>query len=126
MFSTEFFVEEDMLVGTAQTYKPSLCAGHCAERSFFSIISGFICSWLRPVFVAAQAFSASRWLLCGGAQAPGRVASAVAAHGLRVCGSQAQSTGSLVEVRYVCCPVACGILPDQGSNPWPLRWRADS
>ena len=24
------------------------------------------------------------------------------------------------------CPVACGILPDQGSNPCPLHWQADS
>ena len=22
--------------------------------------------------------------------------------------------------------VACGILPDQGLNPWPLHWQADS
>ena len=24
------------------------------------------------------------------------------------------------------CSVACGILPDQGSNPCPLHWQADS
>ena len=24
------------------------------------------------------------------------------------------------------CSVACGILPDQGSNPRPLHWQADS
>ena len=24
------------------------------------------------------------------------------------------------------CSVACGIFPDQGSNPCPLHWQADS
>ena len=24
------------------------------------------------------------------------------------------------------CPMACGIVPDQGSNPCPLHWQADS
>ena len=24
------------------------------------------------------------------------------------------------------CSVACGIFPDQGSNPYPLHWQADS
>ena len=24
------------------------------------------------------------------------------------------------------CPMACGIFPDQGSNPWLLHWQADS
>ena len=25
-----------------------------------------------------------------------------------------------------CCSAACGIFPDQGSNPCPLHWQADS
>ena len=45
-------------------------------------------------------------------------ASLVAEHRLQTrrlsnCGSQA-------------CPAACGILPDQGLNPCPLHWQADS
>ena len=42
-----------------------------------------------------------------GARAPGTRASVVAAHGLS-------------------CSAACGIFPDQGSNPCPLHWQADS
>ena len=46
-------------------------------------------------------------------------ASPVAEHRLQTrrlsnCGSWAQ------------CSTACGILPDQGSNPRPLHWQADS
>ena len=37
-----------------------------------------------------------------------------------------QSTGSVVAVPGLSCFVACGILPDQGSNPHPLHWQAGS
>ena len=42
-----------------------------------------------------------------------------------------QSTGSRQAVSVIVahgpsCSVACGILPDQGSNPCPLHWQADS
>ena len=44
--------------------------------------------------------------------------------GLSCCGAQdsvvvtygLQSAGSFVEAHRLSCPVACGILPDQGSN----------
>ena len=34
--------------------------------------------------------------------------------------------GSVVMAHGPSCPVACGIFPDQGSNPCPLSWLADS
>ena len=34
--------------------------------------------------------------------------------------------GSVIVVHGPSCSVACGIFPDQGSNPCPLRWQADS
>ena len=37
-----------------------------------------------------------------------------------------QSTGSVVVGHRISCSAACGILPDQGSNPCPLHWQADS
>ena len=33
---------------------------------------------------------------------------------------------SAVVVHKLSCPGACGIFPDQGSNPRPLHWQADS
>ena len=43
---------------------------------------------------------------CSGARAPGAWASVVVVHGLS-------------------CSAACGIFPDQGSNPCSLHWQAD-
>ena len=38
-----------------------------------------------------------------------------------------QCAGSLVVARGLSCPTACGILvPQHGSNPRPLHWKADS
>ena len=36
------------------------------------------------------------------------------------------STGSIVMVHGFSCLVTCGIFSDQGSNPCPLHWQADS
>ena len=47
------------------------------------------------------------------------VASPVAEH-------RVESEGSAVVAHGLRCPVACGIFPDQGSNPCPLNWQADS
>ena len=69
------------------------------------------------LFICSSAFGCAGSLLCGwaffssgfsccGAWALGSQAAAVVAHGLS-------------------CPTACGILPDQGSKPCPLRWQAD-
>ena len=43
---------------------------------------------------------------------------------LRSTGSR--RTGSVVVAHRPSCSAACGILPDQGSNPCPLHWQADS
>ena len=37
-----------------------------------------------------------------------------------------QNTGSVVVARGLSRPVICGIFSDQGSNPCPLHWQADS
>ena len=34
--------------------------------------------------------------------------------------------GSVIVAHRPSCSAACGILPDQGSNPCPLHWQADS
>ena len=43
---------------------------------------------------------------------------------LRSTGSR--RAGSVVVVHGPSCSTACGIFPDQGSNPCPLHWQADS
>ena len=36
------------------------------------------------------------------------------------------STGSVVVAHGFSCSVACGVMPDQGSNLCPLCWKVDS
>ena len=43
---------------------------------------------------------------------------------LRSTGSR--RAGSVVVAHWPSCSTACGIFPDQGSNPCPLHWQADS
>ena len=43
---------------------------------------------------------------------------------LRSTGSR--RAGSVIVAHGPSCSVACGIFPDQGSNPCPLQWQADS
>ena len=49
----------------------------------------------------------------------GTWASVVMVHGL-------QGMGSVAMAYRLSCPVACGIFPDQGSNPCPLHWPVDA
>ena len=53
-------------------------------------------------------------------------ASAAAAHGSVLLVPGLSSTDSVVVVPGLCCPRACGIFPDQASNPSLLHWQADS
>ena len=71
---------------------------------------------------------------CCGARALGAQASVVVACGLQqlwhagsvVVARGLQSTGSVIVVHGLSCSTACGIFPDQGSNPCPLHWQEDS
>ena len=56
---------------------------------------------------------------CTGFSGCGTRASVVVAHGL-------WSAGSVVVAHGPSRSAACGIFPDQGSNPCPLHWQADS
>ena len=110
---------------------------------FILIFFYFAIFWLHWVFVAAHGLSlqlrrAGDTLCCGvwashcggfsccRARALGMRASVVAACELSSCGSWA------LEHRLSSCGAwaqllpACGIFPDQGSNPCPLHWQVDS
>ena len=43
-----------------------------------------------------------------------------------VVGHRLQTRSSVAVAHGPSCSMACGILPDQGSNPCPLHWQADS
>ena len=98
--------------------------GHTARFCFlFFFFNLFIYLWLCWVFVsvrglplaAASGGHSSSW--CAGL-------SLSRPHLLRSTGSR--RAGSVVVAHGPSCSVACGILPDQGSNPCPLHWQVDS
>ena len=122
---------------------PGFCFG-CNSSVFFLKINLLIYLFLAVLGLrcCAQAFSscgeqgllfvAVRGLLI-------MVASLVVEHGLQAHGLQQlwhagsvvvacrlQSTGSVVVAHRLSCSAACGIFPDQGWNPCPLHWQADS
>ena len=71
------------------------------------------------LFVEEARASHCSGVFCGGARALGVRPSVVVARGL-------QSAGSVVVAHGLSCSAACGIFPDQGSNPCPLHQQADS
>ena len=82
----------------------------------------FIYFWLRWVFVAVRRLLIA-WLHCGGFSCCGALA--LGAWASVVAAIRLQSAGSVVVVQGLSCSAACGIFPDQGSNPCPLHWQAD-
>ena len=80
--------------------------------------------WLCWAFVAARGLSlvvsrVGATLRCG----------VWASHcgGFSCCGAQALGArASVVVAQGLSCSAACGIFPDQGLNPCPLHWQADS
>ena len=116
----------------------------------YSCLKNPMDSWLCQVFIAAWVFSPSccysalltavAFLLVEHGLQSARASVAVA-HGFIGCGSQVhwlrfpgslvavpglQSTGSIVVAYGLSYSMACGIFPDQGSNPCLLQWQADS
>ena len=83
---------------------------------FYSFILGCVGSSLMSADFSCRErgllFVAVRGLLIA-------VASLVVEHGL-------YSAGSVVVVQSLSCSAACAIFSDQGSNPCPLHWQADS
>ena len=69
--------------------------------------------------VAVASLVAEHRLQAHGFQQLQHLASVVAAQAL-------QSTGSVVVAHGLSCSMSCGISLDQGWNPCPLHWQADS
>ena len=82
---------------------------------FLIIIYLFIYLWLCWVFVSVR--GPSPVVASGGHSSSWPLL-------LRSTGSR--RAGSVIVAHVPSCSVACGILPDQGSNPCPLHWQADS
>ena len=90
---------------------------------FFIYINLFIYFWLCWVFVSVQELSL---VAASGGHSSSRCAGLSLSRPLLLWSTGSRRAGSVVVAHGPSCSVACGIFPDQGSNPCSLHWQADS
>ena len=76
--------------------------------------------------VAVVGFLLRGPLLLRSAGSGGAQASVLVARGLSTLAPGLTSTGSVLTAHKLGWSVACAIFPDQGPNPGPLNWQAES
>ena len=79
--------------------------------------------WLCWVFVSVRGLSL---VAASGAHSSSRCAGLSLSWPLLLRSTGSRRAGSVIVAHGPSCSMACGILPDQGSNPCPLHWQADS
>ena len=79
--------------------------------------------WLCWVFVSVRGLSL---VVASGGHSSSRCAGVSLSQPLLLRSTGSRHAGSVVVAHGLSCSVACGIFPDQGSNPCPLYWQADS
>ena len=83
----------------------------------------FIYLWLCWVFVSVRGLSL---VAASGGHSSSRCAGLSLSRPLLLWSTGSRRAGSAVVAHGPSCSAARGILPDQGSNPCPLHWQADS
>ena len=89
----------------------------------FFLIYFFIYLWLCWVFVSVQGPSL---VVASGGHSSSWCAGLSLSWPLWLRSTGSRRAGSVVVAHGPSCSVACGIFPDQGSNPCLLHWQADS
>ena len=90
---------------------------------FFFFFNKFIFLWLCWVFVSVRGLSL---VAASGGYSSSRCAGFSLSWLLLLRSTGSRCAGSVVVLHGLSCSAACGILPDQGSNPCSLHWQADS
>ena len=90
---------------------------------FNKFIYLFIYFWLCWVFVSVRGLSL---VVASGGHSSSRCAGLSLLRPLLLQVTGSRRAGSVVVAHGPSCSMACGISPDQGSNPCPLHWQADS
>ena len=83
----------------------------------------FIYFWLCWVFVSMRGLSL---LAASGGHSSSRCTGLSLSWPLLLRSTSSRHAGLVVVAYGPSCSTACGIFPDQGSNPCPLHWQADS
>ena len=89
----------------------------------FLFIYLFIYLWLCWVFVSVQGLSL---VAASGDHSSSRCAGLSLSRPLLLQSTRSRRAGSVAVAHRPSCSAACGIFSDQGSNPCPLHWQADS
>ena len=79
--------------------------------------------WLCWVFVSVRGLSL---VAASGDHSSSRCAGLSLSQPLLLRSTGSRCSGSVVVAHGPSCSAACGIFPDQGSNPCPLHWQTDS
>ena len=79
--------------------------------------------WLCWVFVSVWGLSP---VVASGGHSSSRCAGLSSSRPLLLQSTGSRRAGSVIVAHGPSCSAACGIFPDQGSNPCPLHWQADS
>ena len=83
----------------------------------------FIYLWLCWVFVSVWGLSL---VVASGGHSSSRCAGLSLSPPLFLWSAGSRRAGSVIVAHGPSCSAACGIFPDQGSNPCALQWQADS
>ena len=83
----------------------------------------FIYLWLCWVFVSVRGLSP---VAASGGHSSSRCAGLSLSRPLLWRSTGSRRASSVIVAHGPSCSAACGIFPDQGSNPCPLHWQADS
>ena len=111
---------------TQKMQNSSLCEGTGVNLLVSRICPGtylFIYFWLCWVFVSVRGLSL---VAASGGHSSSRCMGLSLSQPLLMWSTGSRRTGSAVVAHGPSRSAACGIFPDQGSNPCPLHWQADS
>ena len=97
--------------------------GQFTSLFFFNFIYLFIYLWLCWVFVSVRGLSL---VAASGGHSSSRCVGLSLSRSLLLQSTGSRHAGSVIVAHGPSCSMAYGILPDQGSNPCPLHWQADS
>ena len=92
-------------------------------RLFFLNYLFYFIFWLCWVFISVQGLSL---VVASGGHSSSRCAGLSLSRPLLLWSTGSRRPGSVVVAHGLSCSTACGIFPDQGTNPCPLHWQADS
>ena len=125
-----------LLVGAFNPFTFKVIIHMYVPMSIFLIVLGFfflnfgfiylfiyLFLWLCWVFVSVRGLSL---VAASGGPSSSRCAGLSLSRPLLLRSTGSRRAGLVIVAHGPSCSTACGIFPDQGSNPCPLHWQADS